>query len=315
MKRFTALFTALALLCIATISAQDYVCGDANYDSVANIDDGAYLFDYLVTGGPAPLLPDPAWANWDGHDGLTINDVFACKAFMDAGSYDPVCPVEGPLIPPTNGSVNYSNTIPALADHFAINLLTADRMHAFLFPLRVLVDGLPQAIDSIVVLPRTPADSILYKGARILPDPGLCVIGACRSFTGVWENRLVAVIYISFTPIATERTIELEWVNLSPAQAPEQDESLTPTYVYGSVYRPDLIDYCCAVPGDANSDGSCNLGDALFLVNYVFRSGPSPLCPAEADPNLDCLANLGDAVYIIDYAFRAGAAPICGCAE
>jgi hypothetical protein len=32
-------------------------------------------------------------------------------------------------------------------------------------------------------------------------------------------------------------------------------------------------DYVC---GDANSDGDLNVGDAVFMINYVFRGGPAP---------------------------------------
>ena len=28
---------------------------------------------------------------------------------------------------------------------------------------------------------------------------------------------------------------------------------------------------CCVNPGDANSDASVNLGDAVYLINYIFR--------------------------------------------
>ncbi|MEZ5357282.1 MAG: dockerin type I repeat-containing protein [Candidatus Zixiibacteriota bacterium] len=65
--------------------------------------------------------------------------------------------------------------------------------------------------------------------------------------------------------------------------------------------------------GDANADGSVNLGDAVYLINYIFRGGaaPNPLCLGKV--NLDGDVNLGDAVYLINYIFRGGAAPITDC--
>lgn len=68
-------------------------------------------------------------------------------------------------------------------------------------------------------------------------------------------------------------------------------------------------------PGDANFDGEVNVGDAVYIVNYVFRSGPAPNMPAWADVNNDCKINIGDAVYLITYIFRSGPAPILGCAK
>lgn len=35
-----------------------------------------------------------------------------------------------------------------------------------------------------------------------------------------------------------------------------------------------------AVPGDLNEDGACDLGDALYVLNYVFLEGPPPPPPA-----------------------------------
>jgi len=66
--------------------------------------------------------------------------------------------------------------------------------------------------------------------------------------------------------------------------------------------------YVC---GDANGDGNCNVGDAVHLINYIFKEGPAP-DPIEAgDANGDGEVNVGDAVYIINYVFNGGPAPVC----
>jgi hypothetical protein len=69
---------------------------------------------------------------------------------------------------------------------------------------------------------------------------------------------------------------------------------------------------CCNKAGDANSDGNINVGDAVFLINRVFKGGPAPVCAQKADANGDGNINVGDAVRLINYVFKAGAAPICG---
>jgi len=65
--------------------------------------------------------------------------------------------------------------------------------------------------------------------------------------------------------------------------------------------------------GDANHDLQINIGDAVCLVNYVFKGGysPSPIC--RADVNGDGSVNVGDAVYLINYVFKGGPEPICSC--
>jgi hypothetical protein len=66
-----------------------------------------------------------------------------------------------------------------------------------------------------------------------------------------------------------------------------------------------------AKPGNANGDTQVNIGDAVFIITYVFRDGPPPPYPNAADANCDNRVNVGDAVYIISYVFREGPAPGC----
>lgn len=68
------------------------------------------------------------------------------------------------------------------------------------------------------------------------------------------------------------------------------------------------IELCLRLRGDANSDGSVNLADAVFLNAFVFREGPAP-DPYEGDANDDDLVNLGDSVYLLNFIFHDGPAP------
>ncbi len=79
--------------------------------------------------------------------------------------------------------------------------------------------------------------------------------------------------------------------------------------------------------GDANVDGRVNLADAIFLLNYLFRGGPVPLCMDAADVNdnsavhhsceydaddprwCECSIDLSDVVYLICYRFFGASEP------
>lgn len=61
--------------------------------------------------------------------------------------------------------------------------------------------------------------------------------------------------------------------------------------------------------GDANYDGNVNVGDVVFLVNYIFRDGAAPMPYISGDANSDGLVNVGDAVYLVNYIFRGGPPP------
>lgn len=61
--------------------------------------------------------------------------------------------------------------------------------------------------------------------------------------------------------------------------------------------------------GDANSDANINIGDVVYLINYIFKSGPPPAFEKLGDPNCDDHINIGDAVYLVNYIFKSGPDP------
>ncbi|MEE9443298.1 MAG: SMP-30/gluconolactonase/LRE family protein [candidate division Zixibacteria bacterium] len=61
--------------------------------------------------------------------------------------------------------------------------------------------------------------------------------------------------------------------------------------------------------GDANSDEEANVGDAVFIINHVFKGGPAPDPLDAGDANCDGQCNVGDAVYLINHVFKGGPAP------
>ena len=61
--------------------------------------------------------------------------------------------------------------------------------------------------------------------------------------------------------------------------------------------------------GDASGDGLIDLGDVVFLVNYLYRNGPAPEPSRTGDANCDGIVDLGDLVYLTNYLFRGGTPP------
>ncbi|GEM_PF-5461104 len=71
-----------------------------------------------------------------------------------------------------------------------------------------------------------------------------------------------------------------------------------------------IASYIC---GDANSDGSVNISDAVYLIAYIFAGGTAPDPYLSGDANCDGTVNISDAVYLIAYIFAGGAAPCAAC--
>ena len=94
---------------------------------------------------------------------------------------------------------------------------------------------------------------------------------------------------------------------------------IAPDYVSTQSLMVVVEDFCTAdfhsisistaVCGDANSDGSSDVSDAVYIINFAFAGG-NPPDPIEAgDVNCDGSVDVSDAVYIINYAFAGGAEP------
>lgn len=85
---------------------------------------------------------------------------------------------------------------------------------------------------------------------------------------------------------------------------------------FGGVTQCDrAFMFSALIWGDANTDGLVNIGDVVFIINYIFREGaaPDPLKVGDASGN--CTVDVGDAVYLINFIFREGAPPLEGCAK
>jgi hypothetical protein len=67
--------------------------------------------------------------------------------------------------------------------------------------------------------------------------------------------------------------------------------------------------------GDANNDNGINVGDAVYVINYVFKSGPAPAAWKAGDANCDGLVNVGDAVRLINHVFKGAPSPVNACCQ
>ncbi len=63
--------------------------------------------------------------------------------------------------------------------------------------------------------------------------------------------------------------------------------------------------------GDVNNDGIVDLGDVVYVINYLFKSGPAPDPLWIANVNGDEVIDIGDVVYLINYLFKGGPPPCC----
>jgi hypothetical protein len=97
------------------------------------------------------------------------------------------------------------------------------------------------------------------------------------------------------------------WVVCGSAGQTAVGPGSSPSFGVNSGYwQENLYEF---MRGDANNDGVINVSDAIFLLNYLFRSGPEPDPYALGDANNDGQILVGDAIFLLNYLFRGGPAP------
>jgi hypothetical protein len=69
---------------------------------------------------------------------------------------------------------------------------------------------------------------------------------------------------------------------------------------------------CCVLRGDVVVDSSIDIGDLTFMVNYMFKSGPTPVCLVQCDVDDigGMVIDIADVTYMVEFMFKSGPAPV-----
>jgi subtilisin family serine protease len=70
------------------------------------------------------------------------------------------------------------------------------------------------------------------------------------------------------------------------------------------------IGYVC---GDADGSTGIDIADVVYLIAYIFSSGPAPAPMAAGDADCDGSISIADVVFLISYIFSNGPQPCAGC--
>jgi hypothetical protein len=77
-----------------------------------------------------------------------------------------------------------------------------------------------------------------------------------------------------------------------------------------SGYQDHAFQFGLFTAGDQNADDVVTAADIIYLVGYVFKSGPFPLpCEAAGDVNCDGVVNASDIIYLVIHVFKSGPPP------
>ncbi len=97
------------------------------------------------------------------------------------------------------------------------------------------------------------------------------------------------------------------------------NERLPMFYGFLAEYQAAVVDAavsytgCCVIRGDVDHSGvlPIDIADLVYLVDYMFNSGPEPECFDEGDIDASGVEpiDIADLVYLVDYMFNSGPEP------
>ena len=309
-----------------------FVRGDANSDGQFSISDPTMLRRWLFLGGTPPECLKTGDIDDDGVVDITdpiraLNAMFLGgdlpqNPFPEAGLdptpdelaclfYTPIPPTESP------GDLIYLEDVSAAAGQtVAVPIRFSVSVESEAWQLVIRYD--PEVVTEVIGLDFSNTFYAKFNNppgfsiAASHPENGAIAVGWIGSLTdedhGVpaGEDVLAAKLLVKVSEDVTEgTTVPLELLATRDAEemphvAIEGTEittlgearfvSVVPQ-LQGAVLR--VVGDITFFRGDANGDRSVDLADAVFTLNYLFASGPTPPCPdaADSDDNGRILVN------------------------
>ena len=273
---FSVVFGVLALLMgLLFIPVVAAVPGDVNGDGMAwTLGDLTYLISYLIRGGPPP--PTPADADVDGFPGINMADLVHFANYFVTGDCWPL-PYLGAGVRQTS-EIRFSSDLifsmkTGTLDTTCVKIIEngGPELNAMVIPLSFA--NKPNEVE--VTLDDVSFDGSIVEGSAsaAIDNVNKTVLLHSTGLLPVGTTGLVATLYFTKTsdggPLAmsvTEIPPSHSFILVGPAcagGAPSNDR----------IFNPKIS---LAQKGDLNCDGIIDIGDAVYITNYLYRGGPPP---------------------------------------
>ena len=273
------------------------ILGDVNASGVVEIGDVVYLINYLFKNGPPP--PNPIDADVDGSPGINIGDVLQ---LIDYCIYHNCS-----LLPYSGVSVKEGSQIRFSADLiYPMSSGILDTTY-----IKIIANGGPDLMGMVIPISyaskpgevEVTLDGVSFDGSIIPPDwfesksPGndiswpmaasinntdkTVVILPCANNptdTPLDSGTVGIVATLYFTKVADGKPLALSTTEIPPSHSFMLISSFCADTLGGVPPSERILNplLSSALKGDANCDGIVDIGDVVYTINYLFKSGPPP---------------------------------------
>jgi hypothetical protein len=243
-----------------------------------NAADITYLVDYLFIGGPPPV--NPLDCDCDAYPGVNYADLVQLVFYIYVGgtlhsSPGTDFPMPSPVTLNFNTPIPPGSTTPTAVPIY-VDVPTYLTVEAFMLPFSYAAIG-SQATATCTSIDFTGSVSPVALMSSIDPTNEVFSIYVSSIYPGAalpaGTKGLLCTAYFTTSPTGTYNSIKL---------GTAQNGKLWPMLVAKTMYdylngTRILIPCCYGVPyGDANCDGTVNVSDAVWIINYVFVGGAAP---------------------------------------
>ncbi len=255
--------------------------GDINGNGFVDTGDAVYLVRYLFQGGSPP--PNPIDADVDGSPGINMGDLLQLIGHLAFHCN---------LLPYTGASVRVGSKI-----RFSSDLITvADGSTVDTTRINIIANGGPDLMGMVIPLSyanqpnevEVVLDNVSFDEAIVPPDWALAYeidnvnktlllfpYADDYSDTPLDSGSTGLVATLCFSKVADGDPLAISATEVPPSHSLALISSYCADGTPPSqrIFSPMLS---LALNGDANCDGEVTAGDIVYLINYLFRSGPPP---------------------------------------
>ncbi|MCH9031682.1 MAG: VCBS repeat-containing protein [candidate division Zixibacteria bacterium] len=224
-------------------------------------------------------------------DGNSRIDDFACVSVVESGEYKLV------VSPKNNLPQGYPFSLEYTLGGMKLRLAKEAPMNSSGYIFKISPDGNSGALPVNGAFSFFNTPTFLWSGAGPFDFELATDIG----FNNIIHNAQIneTIYSLPLTLSAPDTTIYY-W-RVKPVAANE----------FESIYALNIIPGANGSCGDVDGGGSVNIGDAIFLLTYIFRNGDAPDPIGRGDTNGSGDVNIADATHLIKYIFIGGLPPIC----